>query len=603
MTQRIFLSAILLLCTALLVWAISFSSQKKADFTFCNGDEIKTVDPALASGQPEGRIISAIFEGLCGYHPETLAPVPGVAKRWEISEDGCTYTFHLRKDARWSEGSPVTAEDFHWSMRRFLHPETAAEYAFEMWYIRGAKKFTISSELKPGDPVEIELHEKPPDALPFAGGKIIHGTLLEIAGAETLSPIYTVEVEGERRVFQRGETCKWVLYDFRRVGIRVPDAHTVVFELEHPVPYFLTLLGFYPMAPVQRKCLETHGSPQWTKPENIVGNGPYILESRRIRDRVRLRKNPMYWNRENVSCEIIDALAVKFTTTALNLYMTGECDWIGTVPLEVVPILKDRPDWQGTPFLATYYYVINTGADHGDARVAEALGDRRVRQALSMAIDREELTEKVLRGGETPSYNVVCGRIRENIPYRPAEPAGFYDPEKARALLAEAGYPGGSGFPEIGIMYNTMESHRIIAELIQAQLFRNLGIRVRLQNQEWAEYLTKKTRGDFHLARMGWVADYADPLTFLQLYTFNNPQNDARWKNPRFDALIAEATREPDVEKRLSLLRDAEQIMLDEMPIIPIYVYSSKQMVSPRVSGWYGNLLDMHPLQYIRVER
>ncbi|MDO4550777.1 MAG: peptide ABC transporter substrate-binding protein [Planctomycetia bacterium] len=615
--QRFFWIMILLLCVGLLVWAISFGTQPSADFTFCNGDDIKTVDPAQASGQPEGRIISAIFEGLCRYHPETLEPLPGVATDWEISEDGLRYTFHLRKNAYWSDDTPVTAEDFSWSMRRFLHPETAAEYAFEMWYIKNSKKFTIQSELNAGDPVEVELHEKLPGARPFAAGKIIRGKLLELDTSDDASTVYVVEADGVRRIFrqtvsateeaqewngEKTESCRWVLYDFQHVGIHTPDAYTVVFELEHPVPYFLTLLSFYPMSAVQRKCLETYGSPHWTKPENIVTNGPFLLESRRIRDRVRLRKNPKYWDHEHVYCETIDALAVKFTTTALNLYMTGQSDWITTVPLEVVGELKGRKDWHGTPYLGTYYYIINTGDAHGNAKIAAALGDVRVRRALSMSIDREELTEKVLQGGEIPSYNVVCDRMKERIPYQSAV-MERYDPEKARELLAEAGFPGGQGFPEITIMYNTSESHRIIAELVQAHLFRNLGIRVRLQNQEWAEFLTKKAKGDFHIARAGWVADYVDPLTFLLMYTSDSPQNDPKWKNPKFDALIHQAMHEPDTRKRLKILQEAEQIMLNEVPIIPLYVNVSKQMVNPRVEGWYSNLLDMHPLKSIRVKK
>lgn len=617
MKQRFFLYTILTLCVAMLAWAISFSSQPKADFTFCNGDEIKTVDPAMASGQPEGRVISAIFEGLCNHHPESLAPTPGVATHWEISDDGCTYTFHLRKNALWSDDTPVTATDFTWSMRRFLHPETAAEYAFEMWYIRNAKKFTIQSEMQPGDPVEIELHEKLPGGRAFAEGKIIRGVLAEVDKSEALAPVYVVEVDGTRRVFRQSmdatqtpaawrgeptETCRWVLFDFAHVGISQPDDFTVVFTLDHPVPYFLTLLSFYPMSPVNRACLETHGSPQWTKPENIVTNGAFLLESRRIRDRVRLRKNPKYWDAASVHCETIDALAVKFTTTALNLYMTGQSDWIATVPMDIIPELRKRPDWQSKPYLGTYYYIINTGDAHGDPRVAKALGDARVRRALGMAINREELTEKVLEGGEIPSYNVVCGRISDSIPYRPAT-MERYNPEKARELLTEAGYPGGQDFPELTLMYNTSESHRIIAELVQSHLFRNLGIRIRLQNQEWAEFLTKKAKGDFHFARAGWVADYVDPMSFLLMFTSDSPQNDPNWKNPRFDALIREAMFEPDTTRRLDLLHDAEQIMLDEVPIIPIYVNVSKQMVNPRVSGWHANLLDMHPLKDIKVEK
>ncbi|MFH1923563.1 MAG: ABC transporter substrate-binding protein, partial [Planctomycetota bacterium] len=306
---------------AALVWAVSFGTLPPADFTFSNGSEIKTVDPAIVTGQPEGRIVRALFEGLCVWDPQDLTPRPGVARAWELSPDKQTYTFHLRDSAAWSDGAPVVAEDFVWSFRRFLHPDTGAQYAYEMWYVVGAEQYT-SGSVEPGDPVEIELEEKPPGALPFAAGILLRGELVAIEESSE-PPVYVTKTDGRTRRFQKGarlpgtEDYRWLLYDFESVGIRALDRHTLEIRLKHPVPYFSNLMGFYPMFPVNRRCVETHGYPAWTKAENIVTNGPFLLKFRRIRDRIRLVKNPHYWDRDNVRLEVIDALAVESYPTNL----------------------------------------------------------------------------------------------------------------------------------------------------------------------------------------------------------------------------------------------------------------------------------------------
>jgi hypothetical protein len=324
----------------------------------------------------------------------------------------------------------------------------------------------------------------------------------------------------------------------------VIDPHTLEIRLNHPVPYFLQLMGFYPFSPVNRRCVETHGYPAWTRPENLVGNGAFRLEFRRVRDRIRLVKSPTYWNRDQVQLQTIDALAVKSTTTMLNLYMTGKADWITAVPTEVVTDLLARDDFEPAPYLALYYYLINTQRP--------PLNDPRVRRALAMAVDRREIVEQVTRSGQVPAYSLVPEEISNYVDYSP--PAfGTFDPEQARKLLAEAGFPGGRGCPRIEVLYNTHESHKAIAEVVQAQWKRHLGIDVTLSNQEWGAYLTSRRQGRFMVARAGWIGDYIDPNTFLDLFTSDNPQNQSGWSHAEYDRLVDEAQREPDDRRRMEL--------------------------------------------------
>ena len=599
--------AIVAIILGLMAWAISFGTLPPADLTFCNGDEIKTVDPALSTGQPEGRIIWALFEGLCRWHPETLQPIPGVAERWELSPDKQTYTFFLRRGARWSDGSPVTAHDFLYSFRRFLHPATAAEYAKELWYITNARPFT-TRDIQSGDPVEVELYEKPEGARPFAEGRTLRGKLLAIddsAADDSAAkrPVFTVQVDGRSQRFQQVDlhaaaegvtACRMITYDFRHVGIKVLDDHTLEIRLSHPVPYFLNLMGFYPFSPVNRKCVETHGYPAWTRPENLVGNGAFLLEFRRVRDRIRLVKSPTYWNRDVVRLQTIDALAVKSSTTMLNLYMTGEVDWIPTVPTEVIADLMARDDFQPAPFLALYYYLVNTQKP--------PLDDVRVRRALALAVDRKEIVERVTRAGQVPAYSVVPDEISKYLDYTPPS-LGAFDPQKAQHLLAEAGYPGGRGCPKIELLYNTSESHKAIAEVLQSQWKKHLGIDVTLSNQEWGAYLTARRQRRYMIARAGWIGDYVDPNTFLDLFTSDNPQNQSGWSNAEYDRLIRAAQREPDDARRLQLFRTAEEILLRELPLIPIYFYVSQSMVRPYVEGFYPNIQDVHPLWAMGIDR
>jgi oligopeptide transport system substrate-binding protein len=588
---------------AAVAWAVLRVQLPPADFTFVNETEIKSLDPHIVTGEPEHRILQAIFEGLTRLDGKTLKPLPGVAESWDVSDDKKVYTFHLRKDAVWSNGEPVTAHDFVYSGRRFLDPMTAAEYAYQAWYIKNARRYSLGVDgIGIGDAVEVELNERPPGALQYARGEVVYGKLMRIDGDDQFRR-FEVEADGRQRTFvigdhmgkQHEEPCRQVLLDFREVGVKAVDDYTLETTLENPTPYWLDLVIYHALLPVNQKCLETYGSPRWTDPENIVTNGAYRIGLRRIRDRIRLVKNDRYWNREHVKLNVIDALAVTSQVTTVNLFDTGKADWITNPPAIVLRELlkpgRKREFINPKAMLCTYYYMINTKR--------KPLDDVRVRRALALAINRSEITSTALAAGEVPAYSLVP----PGIPGYQSPTLGKEDVPKAQQLLAEAGFPDGKGFPKLEIMYNTDEAHQTIAQLVRKQWEQNLGLNLDTRNEEWGSYLASVRQMEYWVARRAWVGDYLDPNTFLDMFVTGGENNGTGWSNPEYDGLIAAARAEPDETKRLELLHRAEQILMDEVPIIPMYFYASKNLVQPYVRGFYRNPLDDHPLPTIWVDK
>lgn len=608
--RRLFPWLALAVCLYAVGWATLRGSLPPADYTFNNSTEVKSVDPAIVTGVPENRIINALFEGLTRQHPKTLEAIPGVAERWDISEDGTVYTFHLRSDAQWSDGSPVTADDFHYSLRRFLDPLTLAEYAYQAWYINNARRYGQGVRgVERGDLVEIELplptYEQNPAVRNSWRGTLLQGEFVRQQSIDDKIACYIVEVEGQSRRFLIGddvetarrhncELCRQILLDFHEVGVKVIDERTLQITLESPTSYFLQLMAFYPMFPVNRACVEQFGSPQWTDPKNIVSNGPFCLEFRRLRDRLRMRRSETYWNRANVKLGVVDALAIESPTTALNLFMTGGVDRIIEAPpaamREMLQQQPPRNDLNPAPFLSSYFYRLNT--------TRKPLDDVRVRRALALAINRQEIIDTVTGAGEIPARGLVPPGI---IGYQ-AQLCDEESAEIARRLLAEAGYAEGNGFPRFSILYNTHESHQAIAELVRKQWQRELGITVQTRNEEWATYLASQRQKRYDIVRAAWVGDYVDPNTYLDMFVTDGEQNNTGWSSAEYDQLINDASRELDPKTRFRLLEEAERLLMEQLPIIPIYFYVSKNMVKPYVRGFYNNLQDHHPISAIWID-
>lgn len=499
-------------------------SGQRADLVFLNGAEPETLDPALITGQPEGRVANALFEGLTAFNSAAQAG-PGVAERWDISPDARVYTFHLRSNARWSNGDPVTAFDFLASWQRTLAPETASEYAYQLYYVRGAKAFN----------------------------------------------------EGALR-------------DFAQVGVRAPDAHTLEVTLENPTPFFLDLCAFTTLLPVHMPSVRRAGD-DWIKPGNLVSNGAFTLEAWRVNDRVRLRKNPFYWNAAHVAMRSIDVLPSARANTAFNYYITGLADLMmdkGLAPTPLMGELKKRPDFHSAPFLGTYFLRFNVSRP--------PFNDARVRKAIALVIDKNLLVEKITKAGELPAGSLVPPGTAG---YQPP-PGLARDPQAARALLAQAGFPGGAGFPRFGYLYKgDSDLDRDIAVEIQGMLARELGLRMELQAQEWKVYLRSMSSLDYDICRSSWVGDYKDPNTFLDMFVTNGGNNRTGWSNAAYDRDIALAARELDREKRFDIFRAAERILVDEeVPICPLYFYVGIQFYDgKKLGGIEANLLDEHPLK------
>ena len=493
---------------------------------FAIGGDPETLDPAKARGVNEGKLIDNLFEGLLEHPLGGQVPVPGVAARWSISDDGLTYIFHLRRDARWSNGDPVTAEDFRYSWLRVLDPTFGAPYADMLFVIEGA------------------------------------------------------------RAYYMGRNA-----DQATVGVKAVGPHTLEVRLAYVAPYFLELCSFQTFRPVHRATVERHGG-RWTRPENIVSNGAYILAEWAPGQRLEGRRNPHYWDQAAVALEMFRVLVVQENTTLVNLYEAGELDWTGGSDLPAIKMstLSRRPDYHQDPYNGVYFYRFNV--DH------PALADARVRRALSFAVDRAAIA-RVMQGGVTGTGDFVP----PSAGYPPSGQSHAFEPEVAQHLLAQAGYPRGKGFPRMRLLYNTQENHKRIAEMIQQMWRRYLGVRVDLENREWKVYLANVKTRQYQVTRSGWIGDYHDPMTFLDLWTTGNGNNNTGWSDREYDALIERARRAGDPRVRFRLLSRAEKTLLTRGPVLPIYHYARSYLLNPAVRGFVPHRLDRHPIKYMRKVR
>ena len=506
--------------------------EPPADVTIINGAEPESLDPAIVTGVPEMRITKALFDGLTRLDARTARPVPALADRWDISADRRIYTFHLRTNAVWSTGEPITSADVVWSWRRVLSPATASDYAGQLFCIEGAEDYCTARTSDPS-----------------------------------------------------------------RVGVRALDDYTVRVKLNMPVPFFPDVCAFPALAVVPRQTIEKYGD-RWLSARPLPTSGAFQLGAWRLNDKVRLLRNPRYWDAEHTASAIIDVLPIGSPNTAFNLYATGAADVIwdkDLVPAELLDVLIRRPDFHAFDFLGTYFFRFNV--------TRPPFTDPRVRRAFALATDKSRLVKKFFVTGEKPAFQLVPDFTAN---YRPPERVAF-DPAQARKLLAEAGFPGGRGFPRVEYAFpaaagtaDNMQGK--IAVEIQQMWRDQLGVQVGLRQIERKIFYNAQSRLDFDMSGGSWVADYDDPNTFLDLFTGGSGNNRTGWKSERYDDLIHQANLQTDPGRRTDLFRQAEELLVnEEAPIVPLYFFGGFNFFDPaRIQGIYQNALDEHPMQFIR---
>jgi oligopeptide transport system substrate-binding protein len=577
------------------------------DEIWINGlTEPEYIDPGKCADAPGGALIPNMFAGLVQPHPKTLEPMPDLARGWKVSEDGRVYTFKLRQST-WSDGHPLTAHDFVYAWKRVLDPKTASKYGTMLYLLENGDAFNQRALWITGLPAGATNDDVTAWAKRVLKGKVASARVqadrgwafVFLPGTDETAPDPRPEAMAALgREPLKGTKVQVQIADGSIVGVRALDDHTLEARLGSSVPYFLSLAMFYTLMPVPRHVIEplvARGLPVdgWTRPEHIVSNGPYVLKQWRFRREAIFERNERYWDTANTKIRRVRVLMVDDENTALNMYKTGDLDWIGEqgkIPVEFVDHLRGFRDYHVGPHLAVYFYWVNTKRPPMDNPL--------VRRALSLAIDREGLARYVTRAGEIPSADLVPDGLTG---YRGLKTPVF-DPARARALLRQAGFPEGRGLPRITLTYNTLEQHRLIAQAVQQMWRKHLGVQVDLENQEWKVYLKNLDAGNFQLGRLGWVGDYPDPYTFLELLIGANPNNRSQWTNPEYERLLEQANGTVDRRARLDLFRRAEKIASDETPLIPLYIYSHSDVIKPYVRGHRSNYQNRHPWKHWRID-
>ncbi|WP_088189193.1 peptide ABC transporter substrate-binding protein [Desulfosporosinus sp. FKA] len=485
---------------------------KPMKVSFDPGAEPKTLDPQMSDGVPEAIMEMNLFEGLTRLDKNNN-PQLAIAKSIDVSADGLTYTIKL-KDTKFSNGDPLTADDFKASWLHALDPAAASNYAYQLYYFKNAKEYN--------------------------------------AGKATAD----------------------------QVGIEVKDPHTLVLTLAAPTPYFKSLLAFQTYYPVDQKNVKANKN--WnTEAKTFVSNGPFMMKSWTHSDTMTLVKNPNYWDAADVKLSELDFNLVEDHKAAATAFDAGQLDGLYDPTPEDIVRYKKSGALKQAPQLGTYFYRFNT--------TKAPLNDPRVREALSICLNRQDLITNVFKGGQTPAYAYVPGGIPDATPGKDFRTVGgnfiTEDIAKAKQLLAAAGYPDGKNFPTLTLLYNTNGTHQLPAQAIQDFWHKNLGINVKLLGQEWQVYLQTMQNLQYDVARAGWNGDYIDPMTFMDMFTTGNGENQTGWSNAQYDKDIQTAKNTADQAVRMKAMHDAENVLMKENPIMPIYFYVQNYVLKDNIKG------------------
>lgn len=599
---------------------------------YISGSEPESLDPALPNGQPEARILMALYDGLIEYHPVTMDPIPGVAESWELTEAGTEYIFHLRKNAKFSNGDPITANDFVYTIRRGFKPELASRNASLGYYIKYSKAYNSGFAFVKGSDGKfllkkdfVEMLSSPTHEVAAPTGDGAFHKFLDEPERLTIptsekdkkklldsDPKLKAAVEGKELVPVKAED----------IGVEAVDDYTLRIKLYQPAPFFVGLLGHQFFRVVPQKVIEKFGD-KWSRPENIVTSGSFKILEHRPYDELVVVKDPQNWDAANVKLDRIEFYPLDEQTTMMNLYKSGRIDatYNHTVPaawFDQVSQYKD--EYLLHPEVASEFYAISIKKPPMD--------NQKVRQAFALAVDRnayEKLrrTYKLLVDfvpfGIFPEYEEARDKVySEELKKQGSSlqewKARKFDAEKARKLMTEAGFPverSGSGwscpsFPveNVSITYNTSESNKSTAEFVQAQWKQNLGITVQIKNMEFKTYLPLINKVDYQgFARRGWVGDYLDPYTFLYLFYSQQNAGATGWWDAKYDRMLDEANNTLDPQERLEKLAAAEFYMMQMQIVVPLGVPGTSWLKKPYVKGMYPNLGTLHAWKFVYIER
>ncbi|RME76660.1 MAG: peptide ABC transporter substrate-binding protein [Planctomycetota bacterium] len=568
--------------------------ESKGELRICLGTEPKTLDPAIATGVLAIQYIQSLQEGLITYDPKDLTkPIAGLAEKWEVSKDGKTYRFFLRKNARWSNGEPLTAWDFYYSWKRILDLEVDCEYVYMLYYIRNSKKYNYQQMAKLGLRKWKETDEKEKGEI--LENSVSKGLFRELApkleelGRKEKNPkIRKRLMELARQAAQKPKALS-----FERVGVHVESPHILVVQLESKTPYILDIFGFPTLYPVPIKAVRKYGG-NWTKVNHILSCGAYLLEKWIPHYIIVLKKNPYYYNAKAVKLRQIVCFSIDKPTTALNYYETGVLDFLdkSVIPGDFVESLLSRPDFIRSSSFGTSFLRFNVTKPPFD--------DPRVRKAFTMAINRKEIIN-ALRGGEMAS-RVLVPPI---LDYPEYQPQGLpYNPEKAKKLLKEA-WANKKEIPKITFLSSSGGAKSKDIFLVLRNQWKNvLGVEVEPKFQEWQVYLDSLSNKKYNIAFGAWIGDYGDPMTFLDMWTSGNGNNRTGWRNPEYDQMIQRAGEILEHKKRMKLLGKAEKTILEDHCIIaPLYFRASYFMKKDYVKGFRPNVMGRILLKYLWVQK
>jgi oligopeptide transport system substrate-binding protein len=553
------------------------------ELRYVSGSEPESLDPQISTGQPEARIYLALYDGLTEIHPVTSQPIPSMAERWDSLNGNTEFVFHLRPDLRWSNGRPIVADDFVYSLRRGLAPELAARAAYMAYDIEYAQAYN-------------------------EGGVFVRNRATGAFVTDPAAPEHRLVLPGDARArdaaladpaLAAAKGQEIVPVRAEDVGVDAVDARTLRIRLMRPVPFLPGLVTHQFFRPVPREAIERYGDA-WTQPGHIVTSGAFVLTVWKPYDRLVVERNPMFWDAAHVKLDRITFYPIEDYTTMMNLYKAGDVDAVfnHTVPAAWVDDLREYRDYMDKPEIATEYYMLNT--------TRPPMNDLRVRKAFNMAID------KVALGHYRRTQKANTAFTPEGIFPGYPRPAGDpFDPARAKALLVAAGYGDGAGqfdpstFPvrDVELTYNTTESNRQVAEFVQAQWKQNLGLTIPIKNVEWKTFLASRAALDYKgVARSGWVGDYMDPYTFLGLFATVAGDNGTGWFDPRYVALLEAANREPDPQKRYEKLADAEKMLLDVQPVVTLTTTAADWLKKPYVKGMFANPQTLHAWKFVYIE-